>query len=156
MRSVKIMGIVGVVAATLVAGIGAAQVAIDPAIKARQAAMQLYAYNLGQLGAMAKGTVEYDAAAASRAADNLVVMLQLDQSAMWPPGTDSDNVFETAAKPEIWANFPDVSGKMKALNEAALVMQGAAGTDLAALQAAMGGVGGACGACHKAYRVPAD
>ena len=154
MRFIRIAGIAGVAAGMMMAGIGAAQVAIDPAIKARQAAMQLYAYNLGQLGAMAKGTVEYDAAAASRAADNLMVMLQLDQSAMWPPGTDSDNVFETAAKPEIWANFPDVSGKMKALNEAASVMQAAAGTDLASLQAAMGNVGGACSACHKAYRVP--
>ncbi|MEE4346330.1 MAG: cytochrome c, partial [Paracoccaceae bacterium] len=39
---------------------------------------------------------------------------------------------------------------------AAKAMEGAAGTDLASLQAAMGPVGEACGACHKAYRVPSN
>ncbi len=32
---------------------------LEKAVKARQAVMQLYAYNLGQLGAMAKGEAEY-------------------------------------------------------------------------------------------------
>ena len=32
----------------------------NPAVKARKAHMQLYAHNLGILGGMAKGEVEYD------------------------------------------------------------------------------------------------
>ncbi|MEP3428833.1 MAG: cytochrome c, partial [Roseibium sp.] len=40
----------------------------DNAIKVRKALMSLYAWNLGQLGAMAKGEVDYDAEAAKTAA----------------------------------------------------------------------------------------
>ena len=39
--------------------------AIAGAIKARQAHMQLYAFNLGTLGGMAQGKIDYDADAAS-------------------------------------------------------------------------------------------
>jgi len=39
-----------------------------PAIKARQAQMQLYGFNLGTLGAMAQEKMPYDAAVASVAA----------------------------------------------------------------------------------------
>ena len=37
------------------------------AVKARQSAMTLYSFNLGLLGGMAKGDIEYDADAASAA-----------------------------------------------------------------------------------------
>jgi len=33
----------------------------DKQIKARQSVMQIYSFNLGQLGAMAKGEIKYDA-----------------------------------------------------------------------------------------------
>ena len=36
--------------------------------------------------------------------------------------------------------------------QAVRLTQGAAGTDLASLQGAMGGVGQACGSCHESYR----
>ncbi len=126
----------------------------SPAIKARQAQMQLYAFNLGTLGAMAQEKAPYDAEVASVAAKNLAALAHLDGSLLWPAGTDADSVEGTRALPDIWANFPDVAAKAQALQEAADVMADAAGTDLAALQAAMGPLGGACGACHKAYRVP--
>lgn len=126
---------------------------INHAIKARQAQMQLYAFNLGTLGAMAKGEMEYDAAKASAAAGNLATLTTLDQSMMWPQGSDSANA-ETRAKPEMWANFPDVMAKGKAMADAAAAMQAAAGTDLDSLRAAMGPLGGSCGGCHKPYREP--
>ena len=50
---------------------------IAGAIKARQALMTLYAANLGALGAMAKGDVEYKAEAASAAANNLQALVNL-------------------------------------------------------------------------------
>ncbi len=128
----------------------------NPAIKARNSIMQIYAFNLGKLGAMTKGEVEYDATAATRAATNLVIATQIDQSEMWPMGTDSFEDENSRALPEIWDNIPDMMAKGQALSEAALVMQTAAGTDLDSLRAAMGGVGGACSACHKAYRAPND
>ncbi|WP_299353152.1 cytochrome c [uncultured Shimia sp.] len=140
--------------ATIFLGAATAHETDNPAVTARMAIMQLYANNLGQLGAMAKGNVEYSADAATAAANNLGLLVQLDQSTLWPAGTDTDSISNTRALPEIWQNFPDVMAKGKALSEAVTAMQAAAGTDLASLQGAMGALGGACGACHKAYRAP--
>lgn len=126
---------------------------VDAAIKARQAQMQLYAFNIGTLGAMAKGEMEYDSAKASTAANNLVTLTSIDQSLMWPQGSDSANA-KSRAKPEMWANFPDVMAKGQAMSDAALAMQEAAGMDLDSLRAAMGALGGSCGGCHKPYREP--
>ena len=137
----------------IAAGTAFADGHVDAAIKARQSQMQLYAFNIGTLGAMAQGEMEYDAAKASTAANNLVTLTAIDQSLMWPQGSDSANA-KTRAKPEIWANFPDVMTKGKAMADAALAMQGAAGTDLDSLRAAMGALGGSCGGCHKPYREP--
>ena len=128
--------------------------AMHPAVKARQAQMQLYAFNLGALGAMAKGEAEYNAEAAQGAADNLVKLSSLAAAPMWAPGTDDMSIEGTRALATMWDNFPDVMTKATALADAASAMADAAGTDLASLQAAMGPLGGACGACHKAYRAP--
>ena len=56
------------VAATLFATTASAQdAAVKGAITARQSLMKLYAFNLGTLGAMAQGKMDYDAEAASAA-----------------------------------------------------------------------------------------
>jgi cytochrome c556 len=145
--------VAGLVAATTI-GAAVAQQSVHPAVKARTSLMQLYAFNLGQLGAMAKGEAEYTPEAASSAANNLVALSQIDQSAMWPAGTDNSADATTRALAAIWQNIPDLMAKTAALNEAAMKMQTAAGQDLDAVRAAIGDVGGACGACHKAYRQP--
>lgn len=137
---------------SLAAGAALADGHLKGAVKARQSLMTLNGFNLGQLGAMAKGAVPYDSEAASKAAANLLAISQMDQSAMWPMGSDNANFEGTRATPSIWANFGDVMGKLAAVNVAATAMSAAAGTDLASLQAAMGPLGGACGACHKAFR----
>ena len=59
---------------------------------------------------------------------------------------------DTRALPAIWENMEDFRAKQTALQEATTALQGAAGTDLAVPQAAMGGVGQACGSCHQNYR----
>ena len=127
---------------------------LDAAVGARQAQMQLYAFNLGILGGMAQGKTEYDAAAATAAANNLAALTSLDQSAMWPQGSDSDALEASRALPAMWENFPDVIAKGTALAEAAAAMAGAAGNGVEGIQANIGAVGGTCGACHKAYRTP--
>ena len=55
----------------------------NPAVAARKAHMDLYSFNLGMLGAMAKGETEYNADAAKAAAGNLAALAQLNQSAYW-------------------------------------------------------------------------
>ncbi|GKY87866.1 cytochrome c-554 [Sinisalibacter aestuarii] len=124
----------------------------NPAVKARQSLMTLFAFNLGTLGAMAQGNMEYDATAAGAAANNLMALSHLDLAALWPEGTDADSIDGTRALPDLWANFPDVTTKIAALQTATTAMADAAGTDLAGLQGAMGPLGAACGACHQAYR----
>ena len=128
----------------------------DAAIKARQAHMQLYAHNLGILGGMAKGAMDYNADLATVAATNLATLATLNQMTYWPEGSDSFDNENTAALPKIWDNFPDVAKKGQALAEATAAMQAAAGNGLDALRAAIGPVGEACGACHKAYRKPKE
>jgi cytochrome c556 len=123
------------------------------AVGARQAHMDLYAFNLGTLGGMAQGGMPYDAATAQAAADNIVALTTINQMAYWLPGTEAGAVEGSRAKAEIWANIEDMMAKGAALDTAAAAMQAAAGVDLAALQAAMGPLGGACGACHQSYRV---
>ncbi|WP_136635590.1 c-type cytochrome [Pseudooceanicola onchidii] len=139
----------------LVAGLGlvgshATAQDLDKAVKARQAVMQLYAFNLGTLGAMAKGQMDYDAAVAQAAAGNIVKVSSQNQMAYWPQGSAVGEVEGSKALPAVWENMEDVGAKAAALTEAA--MQAEAATDLAGLQAAMGAMGGACGACHKSYR----
>jgi cytochrome c556 len=129
---------------------------IGGAVQARQELMKEYGKNIGVLGGMAQGKIDYDATAAAAAADELVRISMIDQSAMWP--ADSDNFAlgadATRAKPELWANFPDVTEKVEAVNATAILMAAAAGAGLDELRGAIGPLGQACGACHKAYRAP--
>ena len=126
----------------------------DGAIKARKAHMRLNSHNIGILGAMAKGDMDYDAEVAVGAAANLVALSLLSKAGYWPAGSDSEATEGTRALPVIWDNLDDLDAKFAALADAATAMESAAAVGLAELQAAMGAVGGACGACHKAYRKP--
>jgi cytochrome c556 len=130
--------------------------ALAAAVKARQSHMQLYSFNLGALGAMAKGEVAYDAATAQGAADNLVAVATLSQQGYWLPGTDSDTMENSRALPAIWGADSNAQQLGMDLAEAAVAMQAAAGSDLAGLQGAMKGLGDACSACHEDYRKPRD
>ncbi len=125
-------------------------------VKARQAHMQLYSFNLGLLGDMAKGNVDYDAGAAQAAADNLAAVTSLDQSRYWAPGTDNASIEGTRALPAIWEKVPDVVKISQDLTAAAQGLAEVAGNGQEALGPALGPVGNACSACHKAYRQPSN
>ena len=145
--------------AAMVAGATAAisGEAEERAVKARQALMQVYAFNLGQLGAMVKGEMEYNADLAKASADNLVKATTMNGMAMWPKGSSMDDegmAGKTWAKADIWADGSDVGEKAKALREAAAQMAEVAGNGLDAVKGAMGGVGGGCKGCHEKFRAP--
>ena len=134
---------------------GHADKATMAAVKARQAAMQLYAYNLGILGAMAKGAVDYDAGAASAAAGNLAALTSMNQMAMWPPGSDNGALGDaTAALPAIWAEGSKIGEAGMAMATSAAALSEAAGGGLDSLRGAIGAVGKSCGGCHDTYRQP--
>lgn len=153
MKKIAMIG-AGLAVAATTAFAGGHAGPLDAAIGARQAQMQLYAFNLGILGGMAQGKADYDAAAATAAANNLAALTKLDQSVMWPQGSDNAANENSRALPAMWENFPDVMAKGGALAAAADAMAAEAGNGLEALQANMGALGGACGACHKPYRAP--
>lgn len=124
----------------------------EAAIKARQGQFRILALNLGVLGGMAKGEIEYNAESAQAAADNLVTVASLNQSFNWPEGSDNMSVDNTRALPAIWDNIPDVLSKWDDLGTAAGEMQTAAAEGPEAIGAALQKVGGACKACHDDYR----
>lgn len=133
-----------------------AALASEAAIGARKAQFQLFAFNLGVLGSMAQGRIDYDAEAAQNAADHLYHLTRVYNPALWPEGSDNASVGDTTrALPAIWENLEDFAGRFAALQTGAEAMQAVAGTDLASVQGALGAVGGACAACHDNYRAPA-
>lgn len=138
-----------VLSGALLAGPAMAQ-DLSKTVEARQAVMQLYAFNLGTLGGMARGNIDYDMDAAQAAAGNLAKLASMDQSALWVEGTAEGEVDGSKTLPALFEKMEDAMGHTQALAEAAMAAEAA--TDLAGVQAAMGGIGGSCGGCHKAYR----
>ena len=127
---------------------------MEKAVKARKGFMQVVAFNLGPLGAMAKGEMEYDAEAAAVYAANLEVLSKMNTGAMWPAGSDNAALGEdkTRALPAAWASDSKVMEKHGAWTEASVQLAAVAGDGLDALKGAIGGVGKSCGGCHDDYR----
>lgn len=135
------------------AGTAVSQDANEKAIKARKAVMQIYSFNLGQLGAMAKGEMDYNAELASILANDLLATVNMDNRAMWPQGSGEDAYpGKTRALPALWTTFPAVLEKQKALREATEKLAAAAGSGLDGIKANMGGVGNGCKGCHEEFR----
>lgn len=123
-------------------------------VKARQGQFQIMAMNLGILGGMAQGKIEYNAEDAQAAADTLVAVSNIQQGPMWPEGSDNIELDMTRANPSIWDNAADFASKWAAFGEGAMVMQAAASNGQEALGPAMGAIGGTCKACHDNHRGP--
>lgn len=141
--------------AVAIAAVGAsalAQTPSDQAVNARKSLMHVMAFNLGQLGAMAKGQMPYDAKAAQAAAGNIAKLATIDQAALWMKGTDHDAYPKSHALPAIWQNEPDFLAGFAKLASAAGAAEKTVGGGADTLKAALGQIGGACGACHKTYR----
>lgn len=126
----------------------------DDAIKGRQAMFQLYGFNMGILGAMAKEKMAYDAALASEAAANINAAANFGQSAMWPAGSDNETPGNatTRALPAIWNTYPAVVEKSDALKKASAALASQAGEGLDALQGVINDVGASCKGCHDDFR----
>ena len=126
----------------------------DRAIKARQAQMQLYGFNVGILSAMVKGQRDYDADVAAEAASNLASLTNLGGSQLWPQGSDSETAgnAENRALPKIWETYPEIAEHGKALKDAAANLASVAGNGVDELKGAMGGVGKSCKGCHDDFR----
>lgn len=129
----------------------------DKELKARRSLMQIYSWNIGILGAMAKGEMPYDADVARAAADNLHAAVSMKNPTMWPKGSGRDALGDrTRAKPEIWSTYPKISEKSKGMVEAASKMASVAGDGLDAVKANMKQLGEGCKGCHEPFRAPKE
>ncbi len=154
MQKSKLLVLSFTLAAALVSG-AAMAIDIEKAIKARQGLMQIYAFNLGILGSMAKGATEYDAVTADTAANNLLTLASMKNGAMWPEGSSNDSIeFSdmTRALPEIWTTYPEVGNRGTDMISTLKEFTGQAGKDLVSLQEGMKLVGKACKGCHEDFR----
>ncbi|HKK97187.1 MAG TPA: cytochrome c [Marivita sp.] len=125
-------------------------------LKARQGQFRIMAINLGILGSMAKGEMEYSAKAAQNAADSLVAVSMVHQPPLWPEGSDGMAIDGTRAEASIWDENEDFLSKWADFGTAAQAMQASAGDGQDALGPLMGQVGGTCKACHDNHRAPAN
>ncbi len=144
----------GIAALGTVSTIAFADGHLEKAVKARQGFMQVVAFNLGPLGAMAKGEMEYDAELAANNAKNLEVLANMNNGAMWPAGSDNEalGADKTRALPAAWAAGSKVMEKHEAWAKASAELAATAGSGLDALKAGIGAVGKSCGGCHDDYR----
>lgn len=149
-----LLATVGLNALGLVSTAAVADGHLENAVKARQGFMQVVAFNLGPLGAMAKGEMDYDAKAASTYAANLETLSKMNTGAMWPAGSDNAALGEdkTRALPAAWAADSKVMEKHSDWAKASAQLAAVAGDGLDALKGAIGDVGKSCGGCHDNYR----
>lgn len=146
----------GVLAVSLLTGFGA-MAADEPfadQVEMRHGVMLIMAGEMAKLGAIAKGDAAYDAAVATKAAQNIAAMASVISMDMFPAGSENGAATDSFAKAELWANQPDFLQKIADLNTAAGAMVTAAGTSGDAVKGAMAQLGGACSACHQSYRQP--
>lgn len=123
------------------------------AIKARQGEMQLRSFNAGPLFAMAKGDMPYDAEMASMLANNLKVMLNLNNGRAWMPGTSVDDYpDDTKALPDIWESDSEIRDRGKDYGKAVNELAAAAGNGRDALTDKVKQLGKACKGCHDDYQ----
>jgi cytochrome c556 len=122
-------------------------------IEARKGEMEVRALNVTPLFAMAKGKMPYDAAKATKYANNLKLLLALDMGDAWAAGTGKDKYAgKTHALPEIWSTYPKVAEAGKEYAAAVEALAAVAGNGVEALQSKIGDVGNGCKGCHDDFR----
>jgi cytochrome c556 len=134
----------------LLAIAGAQEMKPDRAIKYRQGILQAMGWNVGVLGAMAKGEIPYNKEQAIRSAtfaDELAAM-------PWDGFVaGSDQGAPTKAKPDIWKDKARFDKLAEALQAETPKLVAAAKTgELSQLRAALPAVGKACSNCHDDFR----
>lgn len=123
------------------------------ATETRQAVFKLLAFNMGPIGGMARGQVEFDAALAERNARRIAALAPMIPELFAARDTRDFDV-ETEALPVIWDNMDEFQEKAATLEEAALTFaETASGGDRAQVLGGLRAFGATCGNCHDDFRV---
>ncbi|MGE0483137.1 MAG: cytochrome c [Gammaproteobacteria bacterium] len=142
--------ILGVAVLGLV-GTGAAHGSGKPedAVHYRQGIMMGMAWNVGPMGAMVKGDMDFDAGKFAFLAGRLAVLAPMSEEAF----TADTAAAKSEAKPELWDNLDDFKQRMEALRkEAAKLADVTKGGDEGAMKAAFGDTVKVCKGCHDEYQ----
>lgn len=123
------------------------------AIGARRGYFSLVGWEFGPLGAMAKGEMAYDAAAASAHANNLKLLTGYDVLPLFLPGTTKEAYAgKTRALPKLWEEIEDAKANYEDFKTELAKLAEVAGNGEDALKVQVKAVGKTCGGCHKPYR----
>ena len=137
-------------AAILSCGPAAAQFKnAEAAIDYRQGALVVMDNHYDRIGAMVKGKVPFDAAAAQANADLVVTLAKLPWSA-FVEGSDKG---DTNARPEIWSQPDKFKAAAQRLQDETVKLAAAAKSgNPDAVKAAFGATAQACKSCHDDFR----
>ncbi len=128
-------------------GLSMAQADTDATIKYRKAAFTVAGWNMGILGGMLKGEIDYNADEAVAAAT------RINEMAKAVGATFVEGTYEgTNASPKIAENRADFDSKLAAFVEQSNAMVSAA-SEKGTMAAQMGKLGGTCKSCHDAYKL---
>lgn len=122
---------------------------LKDAMEYRQSTFKMVGQHFGNMAAMVKGKVEYNAATFTKNAEAVAMLSQLAPNGFATEGEHN----KSRAKKTIWENKEDFARKVTAFQTASTVLVEASKTgDLGKAKAAFGGVGKTCKGCHTDYR----
>lgn len=131
-----------------------AQNPFDMPHDARQGVMAIMGINMGVLGGMARGRMDYDADKAQSAANAILGVSMVDFPSLFPEGSDEMGLDGTRAAAAIWDNMAGFTAEWAKVQMAAPALAEVAGQGKDEMATALGGVGGTCRSCHMSYRAP--
>lgn len=128
-------------------GVSMAEVDSEAVINYRQAAFTVAGWNMGILGGMLKGEIEYNSDEAVAAAK------RINEMAKAVGATFIDGTYEGSnASPKIAEDRADFDDKLAVFIAESGVMVNAA-AEKSTLGAQMGKLGGTCKSCHDSYKL---
>lgn len=121
----------------------------DDAVEYRQGIMTALGWNVGPMGAMAKGKTDFDAGRFAFHADRVAALASMALEG-FPP---SSKVAKSHTLPVMWDNYADFEQRMQKFeSEAARLAEVARGSDKAAMLAQFGETVKLCKGCHDEYQ----
>lgn len=138
------------------AGLAAAQMKPEDAIKNRQSGYTFMAWNMGKIKAqVVDGTTPYNKDQVVAAANVIAATANSGMGALYLPGTDKGKGWkDTRVKPEFFKEQEEVGKIAKNfIEQANKLQQVALAGDQAAIKTQFGEMGKACKACHDKFRI---
>ena len=151
MRRIKTLAAAALLATAVAASAEMEQEQAERAVETRQSVLHLMGWNMGPLGAMARGRMDFDAARVETNADRLLALANMMSDAFGPD--TRANTVTTEALDKIWEQPEAFAAKIQDTIDAAARLKSVAGSgDEGAMREAIAGLGSTSGSCHDDFR----